>query len=119
MSAVELRFDEIIMDCSEPGRLAVFWARALDYEIIDSDPDLASIEDPTGRGPSICFQRVPEGKRSKNRVHFDLGVDEDRLDQAAAHLVALGAEKVDVGQGQGRTWIVLADPEGNEFCLVP
>jgi hypothetical protein len=116
---VTLRFEEIIMDCSNPQRLAEFWAQALDYEITDSDPDIAAIEDRLGDGPGICFQRVPETKLTKNRVHFDLSVDEDRLQQAVDRLLALGATLVDVGQGPDREWVVLADPERNEFCVVP
>ena len=119
LDPVVLRLDEIVMDCTEPDRLAAFWAQLLDYEIIDSGPDLAAIEDPADNGPSICFQHVPEGKLSKNRVHFDLSVDEDSLEGAVTRLTALGATQIDVGQGPDRTWVVLADPEGNEFCLVP
>ena len=115
---VALRLDEIIMDCADPRLLATFWARALDYEVGDSDPDIASIDDPSGAGPSIAFQRVPEAKNGKNRVHFDLSVDDNHLDEAVDRLVTLGATKIDVGQGSDRSWVVLADPEGNEFCVV-
>lgn len=107
------------MDCSEPQRLAAFWAQALDYDITESDPDWAAIEDPAGRNPGISFQRVPEAKLSKNRVHFDLSVDEDHLERERDRLLSLGATQIDVGQGPDRVWIVLADPERNEFCLVP
>ena len=110
---------EIVIDCAFPQRLATFWAEALDYEVTESDPDMAAIEDPRGGTPGICFQRVPEPKLSKNRVHFDLCVDEERFQETVDRLVALGAMQIDVGQGPDRVWIVLADPERNEFCLVP
>ena len=113
-----IRFYEIVIDCSNPLRLAPFWAEALGYEIDELEEDVASIEHPTDEGPAICFQRVPESKQGKNRVHFDLNVDDDELDGAVERLISLGARQVDVGQGVDRSWVVLADPEGNEFCIV-
>ena len=113
-----IRFYEIVIDCSDPLSLAPFWAEALGYEIDELEEDVASIEHPTDDGPAICFQRVPESKQGKNRVHFDLNVDDDELENAVARLISLGAKQVDVGQGLDRAWVVLADPEGNEFCIV-
>jgi predicted enzyme related to lactoylglutathione lyase len=113
-----IRFYEIVIDCSDPLRLAPFWADALGYEIDELEEDVASIEHPTDDGPAICFQRVPESKQGKNRVHFDLNVDDDEMDSAVERLISLGAKQVDVGQGLDRSWVVLADPEGNEFCIV-
>ena len=113
-----IRFYEIVIDCSNPLRLAPFWAEALGYEIDELEEDVASIEHPTDDGPAICFLRVPESKQGKNRVHFDLNVDDDELDGAVERLISLGARQVDVGQGVDRSWVVLADPEGNEFCIV-
>ena len=113
-----IRFYEIVIDCSDPLSLAPFWAEALGYEIDELEEDVASIEHPTDEGPAICFQRVPESKQGKNRVHFDLNVDDDELENAVARLISLGAKQVDVGQGLDRAWVVLADPEGNEFCIV-
>ena len=117
--AIALNLDEVIVDCSDPQKLADFWAQALGYEITDSEPDLAAIEDPSGRGPGICFQRVSEAMQTKNRIHFDLSVGGDDLQAAVDRLLALGATLIDVGQGPDRAWVVLADPEQNEFCLVP
>jgi hypothetical protein len=113
-----IRFYEIVIDCSDPLNLAPFWAQALSYEIDELEADVASIEHPTDDGPAICFQRVPESKQGKNRVHFDLNVDENDFEGAVDRLIALGARQVDVGQGADRSWVVLADPEGNEFCIV-
>jgi predicted enzyme related to lactoylglutathione lyase len=113
-----IRFNEIVIDSSDPLSLAPFWAEALGYEIDELEEDVASIEHPTDDGPAICFQRVPESKQGKNRVHFDLNVDDDELESAVQRLISLGAKQVDVGQGVDRSWVVLADPEGNEFCIV-
>ena len=115
---LSVRFDEIVVDCNDPATLARFWARALSYEIVDDEPDLASIEDPVADGPTMTFQRVAETKNGKNRVHFDLTVTDDTFERAKATLLGLGAHEVDVGQGEGCSWAVMADPEGNEFCLV-
>jgi hypothetical protein len=113
-----IRFYELVIDCSDPLSLAPFWAEALGYEIGELEEDVASIEHPDDDGPAICFQRVPESKQGKNRVHFDLNVEDDELESAVERLKALGAKQVDVGQGLDRSWVVLADPEGNEFCIV-
>lgn len=115
---INLRLDEVVMDCGDPCALATFWSEALGYELTECDDDIASIEDPSGTGPSILFQRVPEAKSVKNRVHFDLNVGGGDLEIAVAQLVSLGARKVDDREGIDRWWVVLADPEGNEFCVV-
>ncbi len=115
---ISVRFDEIVVDCCAPARLARFWAAALGYELVDDETDLASIEDPVSDGPTMTFQLVTETKNGKNRVHFDLTVTDDEFERAKAKLLELGAHEVDVGQGTGRSWAVMADPEGNEFCLV-
>jgi hypothetical protein len=115
---LNLRLDEVVIDCSDPCVLANFWSEALGYELTECEDDIASIEDPGGPGPSIFFQRVPEAKSVKNRVHFDLNVGGGDLELAVAQLVSLGARRVDDGGTIDRWWVVLADPEGNEFCVV-
>ena len=117
-AGITLRLDEVVMDCGDPCVLATFWAEALGYEITECDDDIASIEDPDGTGPSMFFQRVPEAKSAKNRVHFDLNVGNGDLEPAVGQLVSLGARKLHAGGGDDRWWVVLADPEGNEFCVV-
>jgi hypothetical protein len=112
------RLDELVVDCTDPHMLAEFWARTLSYEISDDETDLCAIEDPQGEGPSICFQKVPEPRAGKNRVHFDLTVPEAELDEAVLGLTMLGATKLNVGQEPDSSWVVMADPEGNEFCVV-
>jgi catechol-2,3-dioxygenase len=113
-----LKVEELVIDSCEPRSLARFWAEVLGYEIYEEEYELASIEDPTGLGPAICFQRVPEAKQVKNRVHLDLNVGEADLEPVVARLLELGATKVDQSEHPDRSWVVLADPEGNEFCVV-
>ncbi|MFN8633595.1 MAG: VOC family protein [Chloroflexota bacterium] len=108
--------DWLAVDCADPARLARFWAEALDYKILDGDdPDEAAIVPKDGKGTQLLFLRVPEGKTLKNRLHLDLRPG-DR-DAEVARLEALGATKVDIGQGSP-SWVVMADPEGNEFCIL-
>lgn len=115
-----LRIGAVVVDCGEPGRVARFWAEALGWVVSrDEDPEWV-VEPPAGSRDDcvvadLLFIKVPEGRAGKNRLHFDLRPE----DQAAevARLEALGASRVDVGQGDDRAWIVLADPEGNEFCV--
>ena len=123
------RFD-IAIDCADPGALARFWAEALGYpasgiehEPGDSD---AALDAPEEGMPRFYFQRVPEGKVAKNRVHLDLHVggstlEEKRplIDAEAARLVALGGSdhRGPIDEG-GSYWVRMNDPEGNEFCLI-
>ena len=111
------RFTELIIDCIAPPTLARFWAQVLGSEIIEEGDDEVVVAAPLGFGPNLLFLQVPEPKTTKNRLHIDLNAT-DR-DQAAEveRIKALGATEVDIGQGT-QTWVVLADPEGNEFCVL-
>jgi catechol 2,3-dioxygenase-like lactoylglutathione lyase family enzyme len=139
---------QITFDCGDPAKLAEFWADVLGYEVQAPPPGFASwaealeamgvppehrndasaVVDPEGAGPRLFFQRVPEGKQVKNRVHLDVRAAPDTdgdarmelLEKEAERLVARGAERLrrhepapplDAGH------IVMTDPEGNEFCL--
>lgn len=139
---------QITFDCGDPGKLAQFWADALGYEVQAPPPgfsswdealeamgvppehrnDASAVVDPEGVGPRLFFQRVPEGKQAKNRVHLDVRAAPDTdgdarmsaLEEEATRLAARGAERIrrhepspplDAGH------IVMTDPEGNEFCL--
>ena len=107
-------------DANDPQLLASFWAQALRYvpEPGYEDPDVASIVDPDGRGPAIGFLRVPEGKTAKNRVHLDIEPTEGTREELVETAVAAGATLIgDHRTADGRGWVTLADPEGNEFCL--
>ncbi|WP_306303150.1 VOC family protein [Actinomadura formosensis] len=115
------------IDCRDPERLAEFWCAALGFTVIDRTRDKVEIGswEPTvaevrarQMPPTIQFIRVPEGKTVKNRLHLDLSPIDCGTDEEVARLVELGAGKADVGQSPDRTWEVLADPEGNEFCVL-
>lgn len=114
------RFDTVTIDCADPERLAAFWAAvfATAEDWRGGDPvqyiDLTA----TPGSPKLRFQRVPEPKTIKNRIHLDLRVDD--IDATCATLVALGAERLDQDDFHEYDVVfrVMLDPEGNEFCLV-
>ncbi|HEX2312476.1 MAG TPA: VOC family protein [Thermomonospora sp.] len=105
----------LVIDCADPRPLAEFWSRVLDFKILEEDEESVALGVDAGTYPKILFLRVPDPKTVKNRLHLDLTPD----DQAAEveRILALGARRVDIGQGE-QSWVVLADPEGNEFCVL-
>lgn len=104
----------LLFDCKDPVKLAQFWAAALNYELDkDSGPEGAGINDPAGNKVPIEFYPVPEGKTVKNRLHIDLTPTASRAAEVE-RLLGLGATEVTVFPN----WTVLADPEGNEFCIL-
>ena len=116
-----LRWLCVSLDSNDPRRVAGFWEQALGWRrTLDTDDEVV-IEPPEGSrelgaSPDLLFQRVPEPKSGKNRMHFDLQpVDQDA---EVARLEALGAVPTDVGQEDSASWVVLADPDGNEFCVL-
>jgi hypothetical protein len=111
-----LRLWTIDVDAHDPRTLANWWARALDWKIFFEDDDEVVVTTPDERFPGLNFLRVPDGKTVKNRLHLDF-VPDDR-DAEVARLIELGATRADVGQGDDKSWVVLADPEGNEFCVL-
>jgi len=139
---------QLVIDCADPDRLARFWADALGYRI-ETPPDgfddwpsfllsigvpesehnsASAIVDPAGTRPRVYFQRVPESKATKNRLHVDVpvtsGRDTPASERMAAQeaerdrLVSLAATEVGPVEEHGSRWIVMQDPEGNEFCIV-
>jgi hypothetical protein len=112
------RFTELVIDCADPHALARFWARVLGYDVQEEADDAVAIAGPPGSGPVLVFGRVPEPKAVKNRIHLDVNATDQ--DQAAElhRLLDLGARPVEIGQSGDESWHVLADPEGNEFCLL-
>ncbi len=110
------RWAELIVDAIDPPRLARWWAEVLDYRLLYDDTDIVGIGHDEGSQPSIVFVRVPETKMGKNRLHLDLSPDDDAAE--LERLVNMGARRVDVGQPGEAAWTVLADPEGNEFCVL-
>jgi len=118
---MSIRIQCLCIDTSEPRRLAAFWETALGWRRTFEKDDEVVLEPPEGSpedgiAPDLLFLRVPEPKTGKNRLHIDVRPD----DQAAevARLEGLGARRVDVGQGQDAGWVVMADPDGNEFCVL-
>jgi hypothetical protein len=108
----------IVVDAEDPARLARFWAVAAGWPVADEQPDAVELRNPRGLLPDLCFVRVDEPKTTKNRVHLDVAPydGEDQADEVR-RLTGLGATEVDIGQGDV-SWSVLADPEGNEFCVL-
>jgi Glyoxalase-like domain len=128
---MSVRWYSVVVDCTDPAALARWWADTLGWVIAYEAPDEVVAVPPHAlteaaksvplaeRGPGLVFVLVPAGKGIKNRLHIDLA-PEPEDDQAATveQLVARGARRVDVGQGPEVSWVVLADPEGNEFCVL-
>jgi hypothetical protein len=139
---------QVVIDCADPSRLADFWSEALGYQLQDPPAGFATwpdflrsigvpesewnsanaVVDPGGVGPRIYFQRVPEPKTTKNRLHLDLNVvggpqvpvneRQQRLAAETERLTKLGATVVEpLRERRGEYWVVMQDPEGNEFCL--
>ena len=118
---MSIRWQAVCVDSQDPAVIATFWEQALGWRRTYDDPDEVVLEPPAGSpedgvSPDILFLRVPESKSVKNRLHIDLRPE----DQAAEveRLEKLGARRVDVGQSADVTWVVLADPDGNEFCVL-
>jgi predicted enzyme related to lactoylglutathione lyase len=110
------RWYALVIDCRDPRQLARFWAAALGQQVLWESDDEVIVGAAGDAYPGLCFLAVPGGKAGKNRLHIDLNPD----DQAAEvqRLLALGARHAEVGQGPDVSWVVLADPEGNEFCVL-
>jgi predicted enzyme related to lactoylglutathione lyase len=107
----------LVLDCRDPARLAPFWAAALGYVSL-GEAGAYVVLLPDGRpGPKLLLQQVPEPKSAKNRMHLD--IDAADIEAEAARLEALGATRVEHDQihEHGTSWILMADPEGNEFCV--
>lgn len=107
----------LVLDCADPDGLAQFWADALDYVNVGSAGAYVALYPREGHGPKLLLQRVDEPKHSKNRMHLDIEVPDIRAE--AARLTALGARPVSEKpcSEHGSTWILMTDPEGNEFCI--
>jgi predicted enzyme related to lactoylglutathione lyase len=108
----------IAIDAVQPRVVADFWCAVLDWRVIDEDESGISIAPTGGTWPTIDVLGVPEGKAVKNRIHLDLRSDGSTAAGEMERVLALGARRVDVGQEPGVSWMVLADPEGNEFCIL-
>ncbi len=118
MEHMTSQFAALAIDCADPELLASFWCGALGWAVIDSDETGFSIAPPDGSSPTIDLISVPERKTVKNRLHMDLRAEGCTTDEELGRLLRLGAVRVNVGQDADVSWVVLADPEGNEFCLL-
>ena len=138
---------QVTIDCADPDRLARFWTEVLGYKIQDPPPgyptwqafleaqgvpesewnSASAIVGPDSTNTRIFFQRVPEPKTVKNRIHLDVNVGggpsvelverKRRVDEAVERIVGLGATRVGPVEERGEYWVVMRDPEGNEFCV--
>ncbi len=108
----------IAIDAVQPRVVADFWCEVLGWQVVEEDDHIISIAPPDGSLPAIDVVAVPETKTIKNRLHFDLRADGSATADELERLLNLGARPTDVGQGADATWVVLCDPEENEFCLL-
>jgi hypothetical protein len=112
---MSLEWEQVVVDAHDPHALAAWWRDALGWVIVDEDEDEVEIRPAEDRMPGILFGVSSDDKATKNRLHLDFRPD-DR-DAEVRRLIGLGARRVDIGQGD-QPWVVLADPEGNEFCVL-
>jgi predicted enzyme related to lactoylglutathione lyase len=110
-----VRWEQIVVDAEDPARLARWWAEALGYVIVHEEPGEVEIRRSKEEMPGLLFTPVPEVKTVKNRLHIDLRPEDQEAE--VERLVDMGARHVDIGQGDVG-WVILADPEGNEFCVL-
>lgn len=110
-----VEWEQVIVDAVDPARLGRWWAEALGWEVTFSSSEEFEIRQAADRLPGILFVPAKEAKQSKNRLHLDFRPDDQEAE--VARFLRLGAHRVDIGQG-AQTWVVLADPEGNEFCIL-
>lgn len=128
---MSVRWYSVVVDCDDVQAQSRWWAQVLDWRIIyDTASEVVVVPPyvadetrkvPVGeRGPGLIFVPVPEGKSTKNRLHIDLAPPADQvLDAEVRRLEALGARRADIGQDREQvSWVVMADPEGNEFCVL-
>jgi catechol 2,3-dioxygenase-like lactoylglutathione lyase family enzyme len=124
------RLTEIVVDCGDPTALAAFWCGVLGYHVVRTEPDQIEIgpweREPSDLAeqarsaplaPTLVFVAVPEEKAGKNRLHLDVRPVDRSHEDEVDRIVGLGGRPADVGQG-AVPWAVLADPEGNEFCVL-
>jgi len=107
----------LVLDCADPETLADFWAAALGYVTLGSAGNYVLLVAADGNQPKLLLQRVPEAKTVKNRMHLDIVTPD--IQSEAARLEALGARRVasEAMSEHGSTWVLMEDPEGNEFCV--
>jgi hypothetical protein len=115
------RFTELVIDCHDYAKLGLFWSQVLGYDIVEQSDGpknfYVELQGPGGAGPTILVLRTPDQKICKNRLHIDVNATDRSQEEEVERILALGATRADIGQGE-QSWVVLADPEGNEFCVL-
>jgi catechol 2,3-dioxygenase-like lactoylglutathione lyase family enzyme len=115
------RLSELVIDCRDPRALARFWCAVLDYRVLDEEDGAVEIGPAAGFGgpaPTLVFSPSADPRTGKLRLHLDVNPTDRDQEAELERLLELGARPADVGQRGDETWHVLADPEGNEFCLL-
>lgn len=117
------RFSEVVLDCRDPELLARFWCEVLDFVVLDREDDGALVEIGPREGfggpqPTIILSRSDDEPQGKSRLHIDVNATDRDQDAELERLLRIGARPADVGQTGEESWHVLADPEGNPFCLL-
>ena len=115
---VPVRLRHIVIDAHDLPGLARFWTQALGWKVLSERENEIVIGTDENAPAGMCFMPVTDPKTVKNRVHLDLTTSAADREQETGRLLALGARRVDIGQTGAESWTVLADPEGNEFCVV-
>ena len=114
--AVSLEWEQIVIDAGDPAALGRWWADVLGWVVVNDSATEFEIRPALDRLPGLVFLPVPEAKEVKNRLHLDFRPDDQRAE--VDRFIRAGARPADVGQGSPQAWVVLADPEGNEFCVL-
>ena len=112
---MSLEWEQVVVDAKDPVALGRWWADALGWVVLNDSPEEFEIRPAADRLPGLIFAPVPEAKESKNRLHLDFRPDDQQAE--VDRFLRAGARPADVGQGEV-PWVVLADPEGNEFCVL-
>lgn len=111
-----------MLDCRDPEALATFWCEVLDFVVLDREDDgsveIGARDGFGGSQPTIILSRNENREKAKPRLHIDVSATDRDQDAELERLLALGARRVEIGQTGQESWHVLADPEGNEFCLL-
>ncbi len=110
-----LVWEQVVVDAQDPRALGAWWAAALGWVTVDEGQDEVEIRESADQLPGLLFVSVTDPRVVKNRLHLDFRPDDQESE--VARLVAMGARRVDIGQ-EAVSWVVLADPEGNEFCVL-
>ena len=112
---MSLKWEQATVDARDPRALGSWWRDALGWVVVNDDPEEFEIRPAPDRLPGLLFLSASGPKTTKNRLHLDFRPDDQ--DAEVGRLLALGATRADIGQGE-QPWVVLADPEGNEFCVL-